>query len=404
MSASNWSRVKLKYLAALKSGDAIDGKDIKDEGDYPVYGGNGLRGYTDRFTHEGERVLIGRQGALCGNINYAKGKFWATEHAIVATPKQGFNVTWLGEALRAMNLNQYTQSAAQPGIAVEVIENLELLVPPRATQDQIANQLSARLAQVDGLVQAKQHLLKLLNEKRRVLIANAVTRGLNPDAPMRDSGIDWLGDLPSHWSLPPLRRVITSLDQGWSPVASNLPAEEGERAVLKLSAVKAGHFLPQENKALLSVGDIPQNLDIKSGDVFLTRANTSSLVGDAAMAEKDCPNLVFSDLIYRLRVSAALIDPRWLVYVLISDTGRQQVEAEAKGSSGSMVKLAQDQVLGLVIPVPPLVEQVEIIGEVSHGTRKLDKLIDATRATVDLLVERRASLVAEAIAGEGVTS
>lgn len=108
MSAANWPRIKLKYLAALKSGDAIDGNDITDAGDYPVYGGNGLRGYTDQFTHEGSRVLIGRQGALCGNINYAQGKFWATEHAIVASPKQDFNVIWLGEALRAMNLNQYT--------------------------------------------------------------------------------------------------------------------------------------------------------------------------------------------------------------------------------------------------------------------------------------------------------
>ena len=145
MSASDWSRVKLKYLVALKSGDAIDGEYIKDEGDYPVYGGHGLRGYTARFTHEGTRILVGRQGALCGNINYADGKFWATEHAIVATPKQDFSVFWLGEALRAMNLNQYTQSAAQPGIAVEVIENLEVLVPPRKTQDQIADRLSAVL-------------------------------------------------------------------------------------------------------------------------------------------------------------------------------------------------------------------------------------------------------------------
>ena len=400
MSKTGWARFKLKYLVTLKSGNAIDGGDIKDHGAYPVYGGNGLRGYTDHFTHVGHRVLIGRQGALCGNINYAEGKFWATEHAIVATPRLDFNVVWLGEALRAMNLNQYAQSAAQPGIAVELIENLEVMVPPRPDQDRIAGGLSASLSNLDSLVGAKQALLDLLTEKRRALIAHAVTRGLDPDAPMRDSGFDWLGNVPAHWQLLPLRRVIASLDQGWSPVASNLPAAEGEYGVLKLSAVKAGNFVPHENKALLSLGDMPSGLEIRAGDVFLTRANTPSLVGDAAMADADFPSLVFSDLIYRLRVNPALIDPRWLVLALISDTGRQQIEAEAKGSSGTMVKLAQDQVLGLSIPVPPIVDQRAIVREINDEALKLQHLADATRTTMTLLTERRAALIAKAVIGE----
>jgi type I restriction enzyme S subunit len=349
MSGSEWQRIKLKYLVSLQSGEAIDGKDIKDEGPYPVYGGNGLRGYTDRFTHEGHRILIGRQGALCGNVNYAMGQFWATEHAIVATPRRDFNTIWLGEALRAMNLNQYSQSAAQPGIAVEVIENLDVAVPPREQQDAIATSLTARLAQIDQLIQAKQGLLETLAEKRRALITHAVTRGLNLDVPMRDSELEWLGQIPAHWCLLPLRRLIRTIDQGWSPVASNLPAGDGEHGVLKLSAIKNGVFLPGENKALLPSDDIPSGLGIQAGDVFLTRANTPSLVGDAAMAEQNHPKLVFSDLIYRLRLHTGLIDPRWLVMALISDLGRRQIEAEAKGSSGSMVKLAQDQVVGLVV-------------------------------------------------------
>lgn len=71
----HWQRLKVKYLASLQSGDAIGNEAINDTGEYPVFGGNGLRGYTSDFTHEGERVLIGRQGALCGNVNYASGKF-----------------------------------------------------------------------------------------------------------------------------------------------------------------------------------------------------------------------------------------------------------------------------------------------------------------------------------------
>ncbi|MCD6526748.1 MAG: restriction endonuclease subunit S [Desulfuromonas sp.] len=80
-----WEVKKLKYVAHLKSGNNLTSSQIKDSGGFPVYGGNGLRGFYDKFTHEGEFVLIGRQGALCGNINYADGKFWATDHAVVLT-------------------------------------------------------------------------------------------------------------------------------------------------------------------------------------------------------------------------------------------------------------------------------------------------------------------------------
>ena len=120
----NWEVKKLKYVASLKSGDSITSNNIKDEGIYPVYGGNGLRGYTSNYTHSGKYILIGRQGALCGNINYASNEFWASEHAVVVNPVIEVNLTWLGELLRSMNLNQYSVSAAQPGLAVGMIENL----------------------------------------------------------------------------------------------------------------------------------------------------------------------------------------------------------------------------------------------------------------------------------------
>lgn len=120
----SWERKRLKDILHLKSGDGITSTDISPDGEYPVYGGNGLRGYTDSFTHEGYFPLIGRQGALCGNINYANGKFWASEHALVATPTRKINVYWAGELMRVMNLNQYSNAAAQPGLAVEKIKNL----------------------------------------------------------------------------------------------------------------------------------------------------------------------------------------------------------------------------------------------------------------------------------------
>ena len=104
----HWEVCALKRIVSMQSGESITGESIEETGEYQVFGGNGLRGYTSAFTHDGKFVLIGRQGALCGNINYASGKFWASEHAVVATPIKQVNTVWLGEILRAMNLNQYS--------------------------------------------------------------------------------------------------------------------------------------------------------------------------------------------------------------------------------------------------------------------------------------------------------
>ena len=197
---AHWTWKKIKYLASLRSGETITSDSISDSGDYPVYGGNGLRGYTSSATHRGDYVLIGRQGALCGNINYASGEFWASEHAVVVDTRGKFNIRWLGEVLRSMDLNQYSQSAAQPGLSVDVIANLEIPVPPLGEQRAVADYLKRELQQLDVLVAAKDRMLELLAEKRQALIARAVTRGLNLNTPLRDSGLPWLGQIPVHWN------------------------------------------------------------------------------------------------------------------------------------------------------------------------------------------------------------
>lgn len=142
---------------------------------YPVYWGNGLRGYTDSFTHSGNYVLIGRQGALCGNINYAHGEFWASEHAVVVTPLEKCDYRWLGESLRNMNLNQYSLSAAQPGIAIDRISALKIAVPPFEEQELITGYLDHETSKIDGLLSAIKDSIALLKERRSALITAAVT-------------------------------------------------------------------------------------------------------------------------------------------------------------------------------------------------------------------------------------
>lgn len=171
-----WEVRAIKTMATLKSGSNITTNDIKEEKiGFPVYGGNGLRGYYSEYSDEGNYALIGRQGALCGNINYAHGKFWATDHCVVCYPKVEFELIWFGETLRTMNLNQYSLSSAQPGLSVERIKENLMPVPPLTEQRAIADYLDKKCAEIDELIAIKQQKIEALKEYKKSVIFEYVT-------------------------------------------------------------------------------------------------------------------------------------------------------------------------------------------------------------------------------------
>lgn len=171
----HWELKKLKYVANLKSGNNIVSEQIMESGDFPVYGGNGLRGYFFEYTHEGSHILIGRQGAYCGNIKYGNGKFWASEHAVVISPLVYFEMVYVGELLRTMNLGQYSVSAAQPGLAVEMIKNLTIPFPPTEEQQSIVLHIEIESSSLDAKKAKTEKLIQLLTEYRTALVSEVVT-------------------------------------------------------------------------------------------------------------------------------------------------------------------------------------------------------------------------------------
>jgi len=171
----HWDVCKIQYMANLKSGYNLTTEQITDEGLYPVYGGNGIRGFYHEFFNDGEYVLIGRQGALCGNINYSTGKFWATEHAVICYPKMQYATKWLGELLRSMNLNQYSLASAQPGLAVERIKALSIPLPPLSEQQSIAQYLDQKCKEIDELISIKKEKIEHLKAYKKSVIYEYVT-------------------------------------------------------------------------------------------------------------------------------------------------------------------------------------------------------------------------------------
>ncbi|MEH9009307.1 restriction endonuclease subunit S [Klebsiella pneumoniae] len=143
----------LREIIQMRAGQHISTSKImerrEDDYVYPCFGGNGIRGYVKQKSHDGEHLLIGRQGALCGNVKRMKGQFYATEHAVVVSALPGINIDWAFHMLTAMNLNQYASKSAQPGLAVGKLQELKLPVPSIKRQEYIASILD----KFDGFVE-----------------------------------------------------------------------------------------------------------------------------------------------------------------------------------------------------------------------------------------------------------
>lgn len=156
-------------VCELKAGDFVKVGDISKEKQdilFPCYGGNGLRGYVKTFTHEGKFSLVGRQGALCGNVHLVDGKFHATEHALVAKPLDDVNTLWLHHKLVAMNLNQYATGTAQPGLSVMNLKSIEIPLPPLSEQQKIVSEIEKIEAKINLL---EKEIAEIPKQKEVVL-------------------------------------------------------------------------------------------------------------------------------------------------------------------------------------------------------------------------------------------
>jgi type I restriction enzyme, S subunit len=381
----HWTVKKLSYLASLKSGDSITSDDIRDDGPYPVYGGNGLRGYTDRFTHDGEYPLIGRQGALCGNINYAKGQFWASEHAVVVAPREEVAVRWLGELLRAMELNQYSASAAQPGLSVDTIAALRVPIPPFREQCVIADYLDRETARLDALVAVKERVLGLLAEKRRALITRAVTRGLDPRAALRDSGIPWLGSIPADWETRRAAWLFRERDE----------RGEADLPLLEVS-ISAGVILREfsDERIESTAADFNNYKVARQGDVAFNKMRMWQ--GAVGVAPQD--GLVSPD--YVVAAPTGLLTSAYAALLFRTEMFSAECARRSHGIVWDRLRLYWDGFREIELPLPSEDAQRTIVSYVAAETAKIDALRLASERSIALLRERRVALIAAAVTGQ----
>ncbi|MEW2178308.1 restriction endonuclease subunit S [Streptomyces sp. NPDC005406] len=384
---SDWTESKVKYVApGMQAGEAITAESIDPTGTYPVYGGNGLRGYTEQKTHHGTCILIGRQGALCGNVHLVSGEYWASEHAIVARPADAVDPRWLAHLLEVMNLGQYSQTAAQPGIGTAQINALSVPVPPAQEQSDIADYLDRETSRIDTVIEEQQRLIDMLDERRDGVIAEAVTKGVRPGATLVESGVEWLGNIPEGWSVKPLRRCGTLMTGSTPPTDNrgNFAEEANDRPWVRpqdlSSETRASAWLTADGWSTMRpvpagsvlVGCIAYSLG--SVGYLSTAATTNQQITSVVPAEEG----------------------RYLYYAMRA--AKSELWA---ASQMNRVPILNNQRLGSIrVPVPPVEEQRLIAAYLDEQTENIDRMRAEAQRFVELARERRSALITAAVTGQ----
>ena len=280
----SWEWTTLGEIFTLQAGKNITSKDISDKEDtehrFPCYGGNGLRGYVCGYNRDGRFPLIGRQGALCGNINLADGLFYATEHAVVVETYCETNVDWAVHTLTHLNLNQYATSTAQPGLSVSTINEVLIPLPPIEEQRRIVSCLNKWFALIAPIEQGKVDLQTTIKQTKSKILDLAIHGKLVPQDPNDEPASELLKrinsaaeitcdnghyqNLPGSWCVAPMG-MLCSLSDGEKQIGVeriNLDVKylRGERDAKTLTA---GKFTPANSLLILVDGD-------NSGEVFRT--------------------------------------------------------------------------------------------------------------------------------------
>lgn len=361
-----WEFSKIKYHCTMKSGDNITALDISDNGEYPVYGGNGLRGFYKIYNKNGNHILIGRQGALAGNVHLVNGKFWATDHAVVVTLKNDVFINYFFRMLESMDLNQYAfDTAAQPGLSVSRIMNLNIALPNLEEQHRIADFLDSKCSEIDTLIENLRARMESAKEYKKAAITEAVTKGLNKDAKMKDSGIEWIGEIPEGWKVAKAKYCI-EIQNGSDPhLEGNIPVY-GSGA-----------------KSFKTCGEYKNGPTVLIGRKGATLHIPHYIVGK--FWNVDTAFNVYTKPHYLLK---------YYYYCAVSFDYKSYI------SQTTLPSMTQTNYENMVLPMPSMLEQQQIVFFLDSKCSEIDALLQNYEDQIATLAEYKKSLIYEYVTGK----
>lgn len=353
---------------ALKKGDVIITKDSEDPSDIGIP----------------SLVNDDVPGVICGyHLTMIRGADFDTSRLLHRIFQS--NPTQAHFYVEAPGITRY-------GLSQDAIGDLPVNLPPENERNGIANAVDRETARIDALITKKTRFIELLKEKRQALITHAVTKGLDPNVKMKDSGVEWIGEVPEHWDVKPLKIIASCNDDS---LPESMPLDMPIRYV-DISAVSHDGGISRAESMMF--GDAPSRARrrAKLGDVVVSTVRTYlKAVASVDEAHTDC---VYSTGFAVLRARSEQLAPEFLKWLVLNDLLIQAVESHSEGLSYPAIN--SSELVNLKTVVPGLPEQKRIAATLDRETSRIDLLTEKTQRSIDLLKERRAAFITAAVTGQ----
>jgi len=375
---------------------------------YDYYGASGVIDKIDFYNVDDTVLLIGEDGANLKMRNLpliykASGKFWVNNHTHILKPIKD-NYNYLAHLLESADYTNYITGSAQPKLSQEKLSSIYLCIPPTIEeQSRIANFLDKKCAEIDELIALQEQMIAQLNTYKQAVITETVTKGLDPNVKMKDSGVEWIGEIPEHWGNAKIKNFIALVESGVSVNAGGNSAGENEYGVLKTSSVSKYVFDITENKTVFSEEIERLKCSVKANTLIVSRMNTPELVGACGYVEENSYNIFLPDRLWQVHL-ASQIHVKFVWYYLRSSFVRAYYSSLSSGTSSSMQNISQDQFANVSIMLPPLLEQQSIAQYLDQKCKEIDELISIKKEKIEHLKAYKKSVIYEYVTGKKHTN
>lgn len=395
----HWNIVGISKLFMLKAGGDLQpdffSREKDDEHCYPIYTNandeHAVYGYTSKKRFNADSITVSGRGDI-GFAVYRDHDFDAIIRLLVLSPLKKLDCKYYTYSINAL-LNFKFESSAVAQLSTVQLAQYKLLLPDYEEQTAIAHYLDTKLGEIDALIGKQQTLIEKLAEQRTAVITHAVTKGLNPAAPMKNSGVEWLGEVPAHWSIIQFRRVVENIKDGTHGTHSR---ENNGFPLLSAKNVFNDGIHIHDNESQISEEDyklITSNGFPKKNDLLITCVGS---IGRCCIYPFDTP-FAFQRSVAFLRLNKNAV-PQFYKYFVESTCYQEQLKANVKLSIQGGVYLGT--LISMYAILPTKEEQTSIVGYLNQETAKIDRLCDTVNQTIGRLKEYRTALITQAVTGK----
>ncbi|MEK6989618.1 restriction endonuclease subunit S [Paenibacillus sp. FSL K6-1566] len=392
-----WENKKLKYFLSVKNGKEITRELPNSESSIDVYGSGGVFKWTDKVLYSGESVLFGRKGTI-GKPIFVNGEFWTVDTMYYtvfgnkAYPKYFFYL------MKVFPWDVITTQTALPSIVGTEVENFECSVPVYSEQVEIATFLDIKCNEIKALIRAKEKMIFLLKEQLQTIITEAVTKGLNPDVKMKDSGEECIGEIPEHWEIKKIKHIAKFVGSGKTPKGgSEIYSEEGIPFLRSLNVHFNGLRLKDMVYISSEIDEEMKSTRVQPLDILLNITGAS--IGRSCIVPQDFGPANVNQHVCIIRTIPSIILPELLSNIMSASFIIQQILMNQNGSSREGLNFTQ--VKNLEFPLPKAIEeQKEITRYITKKVKEINDLVQDIKQQIEKLKEYRQSLIYEAVTGK----